>query len=83
MKKATSAVVKTKQKRWDVIRRKDKSGYDPDPPRCATCIHKRTERIGPKNQPQQILMYCRPGNYSVKSHAICDNWKGKDGSTLE
>jgi hypothetical protein len=83
MKKTKNSVMKVKQRRTEMVRRKEKYEYDPDPPRCENCIHKRVERIGPKNQPQQIIMYCRHGSFLVKPYAICNNWKDKDGTTLE
>ena len=54
--------------------------YDPNVPRCDTCVHflQKTKAKRP-----QAVDKCRLHGFPVRAVAVCDTWFGRDGSTLE
>lgn len=51
--------------------------YDPNPPRCSTCI---------MYQPQQYGGFsptCTLGKFAVYSYALCNKWTDKYGNTID
>ena len=59
--------------------------YDANPPRCQTCARfKKAVTVLRDSLPTMSAPpSCALHKYRVKSYAVCDDWIGKDGSTLE
>lgn len=64
-------------------------GYDPDAPRCGTCIyftlgsHKRRREEARKGRGIDHLQRCTFGNFRTSTKGLCDEWRTKDGERLE
>lgn len=78
--------------------------YDPDPPRCHTCVYFRrephtlfkvitrksrkgrliTSRVPLRKHPltNPLVDRCSFGNFLTKPHALCNEWRTRDGDRL-
>lgn len=70
-------------KRRNNKRAKEEQDYDKDPPRCENCTNRAKEKAGIPGKRQYLPNRCKVGGFVVAIYAICDAWKGFDGSTLK
>ena len=58
------------------------ANFDPDTPRCSTCKHKTMRR---DLDAAGAIHFCEWHGFKLpySGNGLCDNWRGKDGSTLE
>lgn len=78
---------------------KDRQDYDPDPPRCFLCVYFKRElakKYGERiinGRPTRVRLNATPynktvtrctfGNFEVSPAGICNEWRGRNGETLE
>lgn len=58
-------------------------GYEQHPPRCVNCSHFRPAMEAVVGKRPYVQAMCGLGHFPVAIYAICDEWRGKDGATLE
>lgn len=69
--------------------RKVAQGYDPDTPRCGTCIyftlgpHKRRREESRKGRGIDHLQRCKFGDFRTSPKGLCNEWRTKDGERLQ
>jgi hypothetical protein len=71
------------QIKMKVVTAKDEQGYDPDPPRCFTCVYCRRNRNKCPCMPHSDVLMCTFGNFKINPAGLCDKWHGRDGTKLE
>lgn len=71
-----------------IAQRRAQQDYDPDPPRCGTCLY---FTLGPwskraieakKGRGIEHLQRCTFGDFHTQAKAVCDEWRDKSGERL-
>jgi len=57
-------------------------GYDPDPPRCFTCVYFQRRFNRRPSMPHKTVERCTFGDFTVTHRGVCDEWHGRDGSRI-
>lgn len=69
--------------------RKRQQGYDPDPPRCCTCVYftrgTNSERtiLKKKGIDPSAAERCVFGDFRTTPSALCDEWRNRAGDRLQ
>lgn len=69
--------------------RKRQQGYDPDPPRCGTCVyytlgsHRERSLERKRGRSADHLQRCTFGDFRTTYKGVCDEWRNRDGERLE
>lgn len=64
--------------------RKEASGWESNPPKCASCVHYRPCIYGqPAMKMRYIPRHCALHGFETHAQALCDDWRNKRGETLE
>lgn len=59
-------------------------GYERDIARCENCMHYHGEMLAMHNSLyRRVTAQCRLHDFFVLPAAICNTWRGKDGSTID
>lgn len=72
-----------------VVRRQTEQDYDPDPPRCGTCLYftlgSWSQRAieAKKGRGIEHLQRCTFGNFHTTVRGVCDEWRTRAGERLE
>lgn len=72
-----------------VARRQVEQDYDPDPPRCGTCLYftlgSWSQRAveAKKGRGIEHLQRCTFGNFHTTNLGLCNEWRNKAGERLE
>lgn len=70
--------------RYPLKELRKKVDYEPDIPRCENCVNYQSEAIFMRNSiPKRVNSQCKAHHFSVKPGAICNTWRGKDGSVID
>lgn len=62
--------------------RKDKLGFEKDPPLCKNCVHRRIHEHHARGN-TKMFHICLLGDFRVSIHSVCNAWRGNKGETLE
>lgn len=63
-------------------KKREAMGYDPDPPRCATCKALVPALLAVPGKAVYRPAHCNVLGFPIKLHGICDCWTSKTGETL-
>ncbi len=69
--------------------RRSQQDYDPDPPRCGTCLYftlgtwSRRKEEARKGRGIEHLQRCTFGDFHTTPRAVCDEWRNKEGERIE
>lgn len=76
------------KERARVERKRAEQGYDPEPPRCGTCLFftlgtwSQRAIEAKKGRGIEHLQRCTFGNFHTTTRAVCDEWRNKDGERI-
>ena len=69
-----------------VAKKKREQAYDPDPPRCRTCIYYARGPARNRSYSNKGIRkeeeHCSFGNFKTQYFAVCDEWRSKAGETV-
>lgn len=76
------------KERARVERKKAQQDYDPDPPRCGTCLFftlgtwSQRANEAKKGRGIEHLQRCTFGDFRTTTRAVCDEWRNKAGERI-
>lgn len=57
--------------------------YDPDPPRCFSCVYFQRKFQRRPAMPHKPIDRCTFGNFPTNYNAVCNEWHGRDGARID
>ncbi|MFT3806062.1 hypothetical protein [Arenimonas sp.] len=72
-----------------IERKKREQDFDPDPPRCGTCLYfsqgpaKQRREAAKRGRGIEHLQRCTFGNFRVTYKGVCDEWRNRQGDKIE